>query len=202
MEKNILKEDFKMNYQQYYDLQKNEAGELSGGWAFQMIEAFKDFLKDKDKNSKILDIGCAFGVGVLEMKNLGYNNIVGADLIKEKIEYGIQKGANLIEMDMHDLKFSNDEFDYSFMSHSIEHSLDPVKAVSEAIRVTKKQVMIITPIEEKNTSQVNSPHTYPFKTFEDWENVVNKAIEKTNIKVEYQKKHRLGEEIWTYFSKE
>ena len=190
-----------MDYQEYYDIQKSEAGQVSGGWADQMIEAFKEFLQNKEKDAKILDIGCAFGTGVLAINALGYPNVVGVDLIKEKIEYGKNLNANVLEMDMHDLKFLDNEFDYSFMSHSIEHSLDPIKATLEMIRVTKKQAFIITPIEEPNGNTHNSPHTSPFKNLQDWLNVLNKVSSQVKINVSYIQKHRLGEEIWTTFSK-
>lgn len=192
-------------FQKYYDLQKNEAGTISGAWVDQMVSAFGEFLSDKEKNSKILDIGCGHGSGMLEMNKLGYNNITGVDLIHEKLEYAKNLGLNVKQMDMHQLQLSENEFDYSFMSHVIEHSVDPVRVICEMIRVTKNIGFIIAPIEEPNGNSENSPHTYPFRSQEDWHYVLKKVTEKTGINFnsvfKNTKDGRLGEEIWTTFTK-
>jgi ubiquinone/menaquinone biosynthesis C-methylase UbiE len=192
----------KISFEKYYDLQKNEAGTIKGGWVNQMIEAFKIFLESKDKDSKILDIGCAYGCGILAMNELGYYNIIGVDLVTEKLEHGKKLGLDVLEMDMHNLKFNDNEFDYSFMSHVIEHSIDPVKTITEMIRVTKKMGFIIAPIEEANgIHSENSPHTSPFKSEDDWNQVLRKVESLSGIGFKTVRKFRLGEEIWTTFVK-
>jgi len=189
-----------MDYNKYYEIQKNEAGEISGGWANQMVNAFKEFLENKNFISKILDIGCAYGTGILEMQKLGYTNLIGIDLIKEKVDYGKNLGLNLFEMDMHNLTFEDNFFDYSFMSHSIEHSLDPIKSITEMIRVTKKEALIIAPIEESYSTDINSPHTSPFYSEQEWIDLVKK-IDNNSVKIVHKNNFRLGKEVWTYFSK-
>lgn len=187
-----------MDYENYYRIQKEEAGEISGGWANQMIAAFRSFLETKPKDSKILDIGCAFGTGVLTLKNEGWSNITGVDLISEKIKYGLDRGANLIVGDMHNLPFDDNSFEYSFMSHSIEHSLDPVKAISEMVRVTSREGLIIVPLENTNSKpDANSPHTSPIISREAWDRIlIQLSIGFITIP-----KMRMGQEYWSYFTK-
>jgi ubiquinone/menaquinone biosynthesis C-methylase UbiE len=191
-----------IDFNEYYELQKNEAGTLEGGWADQMVDAFRVFLEKKDKNSKILDIGCAYGVGILAMNKLGYTNIVGVDLISEKLDHAIKNNLNVRQMDMHSLQFVDNEFDYSFMSHVIEHSIDPVKVVCEMVRVTKKMGFIIAPIEEPGSESCDiTPHTSPFRTEDDWLNVLKQVEKISNISFNTKKLFRMGEEVWTTFSK-
>lgn len=190
------------DFKKYYELQKDEAGTISGRWVDQMVRAFSEFLSNKDKNSNVLDIGCAYGIGIIEMNKLGYINVAGVDLVKEKLQHAESLGLNVSQMDMHNLNLLDDEFDYSFMSHVIEHSIDPVKVVCEMIRVTKYTGFIIAPIEEPNGVGKNSPHTSPFRSENDWLDVLKKVTEKTkDIAFTSEKKNRLGEEIWTTFTK-
>lgn len=188
-----------MDFKKYYKLQKDEAGEIDGGWVKQATEALILFLKNKDKNSKIIDIGCGYGTTIKELEKYGFKNIKGVDLISEKVEYAISKNINALQMDMHDLKFEDNSFDYSFMSHAIEHSLDQIKAISEMIRITKKECMIIAPIEENlQTFLKNSPHTSPIFSYDQWLSVLEKIKCKfLNIDITNTQKKRMGFEIWT-----
>lgn len=191
-----------ISFEKYYELQKNEAGTLTGAWVDQMVDAFRIFLESKDKNSKILDIGCAYGVGIMAMNKLGYTDIVGVDLVSEKLDHAMKNNLNVKQMDMHDLQFLENEFDYSFMSHVIEHSIDPVKVVCEMIRVTKKMGFIIAPIEEPNSVPcTTTPHTSPFRSENDWLDVLKQVEKISNISFNTRRLFRMGEEIWTTFSK-
>lgn len=182
----------------YYKSQKEDAGEENGGWTNQMIEAFDLFLSsnpDISKISKILDLGCFTGQGIVAMRNKGYANIIGADLVKENIDKALSKGLNVIQADMHDLSiFADKEFDGLFMSHVIEHSTDPAKVLKECIRISKKG-LIIFPIEPDKERVCNPPHYNTFRTISE----VSDLITKCNFKLSKQTitlKKRLGEEVW------
>lgn len=183
----------------YYKLQEEEAGEWSGGWADQMIEALCWYINNYSRHGDtLLDIGCNTGRSLYHIRD-NYPNInaFGVDLIKSKIESAKEKGLNAIEMDMHNLKFSDKSFNLVFMSHVIEHSLDPKKVIAEAIRVAKNYVFIICPIEDHK--QDNTPHTSPFLSVEEWLATVDEVAK--GYLILNEEKNRLGKEIWTIIVK-
>lgn len=98
-------------------------------------------------NNKILCVGARGGYEVQTFQNLGYKNVVGIDLVE---------GKNVIKMDMHYMKFNNEEFDLIFSSHNLEHSNNPNLVISEFNRVLKGNgyVAIEIPLKFKN-NQIN-----------------------------------------------
>jgi ubiquinone/menaquinone biosynthesis C-methylase UbiE len=180
---------------EYYNSQKNDAGTSYGVWHDQMINAFTEFVIDKPKDSRIVDIGCYRGHGLLHLKNLGYSNLFGIDLIKENVEYFMSRGIGGYELDMHDMSIIPDKFfDLCFMSHSIEHSIDPVKVLKEVIRISKKG-LIIFPLEPNSVSIVNPPHYYTFNNKQSVVDVVSKCFSSYKL----EEKQREGLEIWCLF---
>jgi ubiquinone/menaquinone biosynthesis C-methylase UbiE len=191
MENLILKVD-----SEYYLSQKNDAGEDEGGWKQQMLRAIESATEFLSKNAKIIDIGCYRGHGLTRLKELGFTNLVGVDLVFENIERvnALGEGISGICADMHDLSmFTNQEFDFAFMSHSIEHAIDPVKVINEVFRIAKNG-LIIFPIEFL-AKRCNPPHYYTFNNVNDVVEVLGSHIEKCRL----TGKKRLGHEIWCQF---
>lgn len=187
-----------MDLDKYIDIQRKEAGEWEGGWADQMVDALLKSVSNLPKDSKILDIGCNFGRSLFELDKNGYKNCYGIDIVPENTLAARKIGLNALTMNMEDLSmFSDKYFDFAFMSHAIEHSLDPRKAILEMMRVSKSG-LIICPIEESRKILVDSPHTSPFYSENEWINL----FDKTNIiqiNARHECKTRLGKEVWTYY---
>lgn len=180
----------------YYNDQKNDAGEESGGWANQMIESFLGFVKDKPKDSKIVDVGCYTGVGLAVLRDRGFTNLTGIDLVRENITKLYQKDIVGIALNMEDMSIISDQyFDILFMHHAIEHCINPRAAIIEAFRISKKG-LIVFPIES-DKPVVNPPHYYTFRSVEDVINVVD-SITTSKIK-RLESKVRLGKELWLYY---
>lgn len=187
----------------YIKLQEEEAGEWEGGWADQMLSAFIEYVSSFPKDSRIIDIGCNTGRSLFELNKLEYTNNIGIDIVPSKIETAREKGLNVICLDMHDLShFSDDEFDIAFMSHTIEHSIDPVLALSEMHRIAKNG-FVICPIEDNKKELGTDPHFSSFISNEEWiqtfeESCKNKTY---NLEVNHIPKQRLGREVWTFYKK-
>jgi SAM-dependent methyltransferase len=48
-----------------------------------------------------------------------------------------------------DLPFADDAFDFVFASHVIEHFADPIRALQEWVRVTRKYVVLVVPHRDR-----------------------------------------------------
>jgi SAM-dependent methyltransferase len=189
-----------MDKELYYKLQKEEAGEWSGRWADQMINALLDYVANFPKTHSILDIGCNTGRSLFELKKNGYHDILGVDLISEKIKEAQDKDLPAMVCDMHDLspirEFWGKKFDLCFMSHVIEHSLDPAKAINEML-LTSRRGLIICPIQNDKPLLGTDPHTSPFTSEEEWIDVWTHIADYNSIY--HLNRTRLGKEVWTYF---
>ncbi|MBU3912615.1 MAG: methyltransferase [Nanoarchaeota archaeon] len=71
--------------------------------SFLMSETLRNNLKNKDKTIKILDMGTGSGIQALTLKNLGFKNILAADIDKESIKFARTRGIRVINSDL----FSN-----------------------------------------------------------------------------------------------
>ena len=109
-----------------------------------------EFIPDKSKN--ILIIGCSEEERILT-RHAGYVNITCIDF---------WAGKGVIQMDMHDLKFPKESFDYVLAKSVLEHSHSPFMLMLEARSVLKIGGLFILTVEwdmEKNYSS-----THPFLT--------------------------------------
>jgi len=95
----------------------------------------KNFLTE---NSKVLDIGCGQGVA-LELFKKERFNAVGITLNSEDALVCRQKGYEVYEMDQSFLDFNDEEFDFIWCRHCLEHSVFPYFTLSEFFRVLKNR---------------------------------------------------------------
>ncbi|MDP7115612.1 MAG: class I SAM-dependent methyltransferase [Candidatus Woesearchaeota archaeon] len=95
--------------------------------------------KTINKNSKsILDIGCYDLFFSNNLKKMGYE-VTSVDLEPRKKE--IQKQS------IENLTYKDNSFDITLCLEVLEHTKDPVKAISELKRVAKNQLIISVPYE-------------------------------------------------------
>lgn len=124
-----------------------------------------DYKKDTD-NFKVLDIGCGSGMAMQRMQNefLHLKNIRGVDIsefaIKEtknrKLKCAIDNAEQLNTI-------KNDEFDFAYGLHILEHT-DPVKTLQTVMRVAKKAVFIFPIGETPDTNNEEKEFEFENKT--------------------------------------
>lgn len=91
------------------------------------------------KTAKILDIGCAGGTLLVELKQKGYTDLYALDYSPEAIEVTKSHGiANAYVMDGHAPEFPEETFDLIISSDSLEHLEDDVKAINNWHKILKK----------------------------------------------------------------
>ncbi|MBU3968908.1 methionine biosynthesis protein MetW [Patescibacteria group bacterium] len=95
-------------------------------------------------SGRVLDIGCGDGLFLEMLKNVTSE---GVDISEEGIKKCIEKGLNVFLCDFSKdrLPFSDNEFDYVVMLDVLEHLYVPEELLKEAIRVSKKYVIISVP---------------------------------------------------------
>lgn len=106
----------------------------------------KDFMMENiDKEAvSILDVGCGRGYWLNIVSEKTQLEITGCDLYDSvKLKRG-----NYVKGNIENLPFEDKSFDIVTSHHTIEHVLNPEKAVSELKRVAKKQLMIVTPCQK------------------------------------------------------
>jgi SAM-dependent methyltransferase len=97
------------------------------------------------RSSRILEIGCSSGALMRQLKNEGYESVVGIDVSEEAIaECGRRGVANTRVMDAQQLDFPDASFDVITASDVLEHLADDALALRDWHRVLKPGgVMIV-----------------------------------------------------------
>lgn len=124
-----------------------------------MLEAFfsKYLLPD---NCKILDVGCGQGVALEIFKSKGLSS-VGITLNNEDFQVCKSKGHVVYEMDQSFLEFNDEEFDFIWCRHCLEHSFSPYFTLIEFFRVLKHKGYLYIEVPAPDTScghQTNINH--------------------------------------------
>lgn len=76
----------------------------------------------RDKQARILDLGCGTGVFLEWLREIGFSNTFGVDLGEEQVNYCRKRGLHVQMSDVFDFLRDTDEgFDVIFMQDLIEH---------------------------------------------------------------------------------
>lgn len=98
----------------------------------------------------ILDAGCGEGFTMNKLVENGIGKkIEGVEHSKDAIAIGKKLFPNLIfkEGSLYDLPYKNNSFDLLICTEVLEHLKEPVKALREMLRVSKKSLLISVPNE-------------------------------------------------------
>lgn len=115
------------------------------------LDLFRNWIPIKN-NMKILDVGCGNGEFTTFISNLTENSyFIGVDLDSNFIKEANNKCANnsrnnfkFIEANGIDLPFKDNHFDLVISHTYLTSVTDPLKALKEKIRVTKKEGYVIS----------------------------------------------------------
>ena len=110
-----------------------------------MKNEFKIIADLIEKNTRVLDVGCADGTLMEFLRDNKSIDIRGLEISKEKVQKCIEKGLTVIEGNAEkDLKqFPDKSFDYVILSQTLQAFLNPELVISELLRVGKKAIVTI-----------------------------------------------------------
>jgi cyclopropane fatty-acyl-phospholipid synthase-like methyltransferase len=117
--------------------------------SFQLPVWLKDELP-KEKNSRILDIGCGFGQMLLRLREEGYGNISGIDIGSESVEFCQSQGLDVEKINSIE-EFSKthaDRYDLILMSHVLEHipkeqTISTLSAIQSMLRKGGSYIVMV-----------------------------------------------------------
>lgn len=118
----------------YHELESTE------WWFLTRREAVLKFVKEASRGSSILDVGCASGHLLQNLKELGFkeDHLFGIDISEVGIEVAQSNGFTQTEiMDGSKLSYVNNQFDIVISSDSLEHMEFDERALSHWFRVLK-----------------------------------------------------------------
>ncbi len=105
-----------------------------------MLLGLKDIgfnFDNTSKTKKILDIGCATGLFLSHMKNLGWETS-GVEICSSAVDYGNRiRGVNIFKGTLENAPFTEESFDIIHLSHVIEHINDPDLFLSVIYKLLK-----------------------------------------------------------------
>ncbi len=131
--------DLVSDYDQYLRLQReqflsHEADEEL--WANGLRRFVRLAFEKVDPTVRVLDCACGDGVGLSELREMGFRDGVGVELASGKAARARALGFRVEEGDMHNLEFLDDcSFDAVLSSHTLEHAYEPARALAELRRV-------------------------------------------------------------------
>ena len=98
-----------------------------------------------EKNTRVLDVGCADGILMEFLKDNKNIDIRGLEISKNKVQKCIEKGLTVVEGNAEfDLKqFPDKSFDYVILSQTLQAFLNPELVINELLRVGKKAIVTI-----------------------------------------------------------
>ena len=110
-----------------------------------MKNEFKVIADLIDKDTKVLDVGCADGTLMKFLKDNKNINIRGLEISKDGVQKCIAKGLTVIEGNAEkDLRqFPDKSFDYVVLSQTLQAFLNPELVINELLRVGKKAIVTI-----------------------------------------------------------
>ncbi len=99
----------------------------------------------KDKEAKIIDLGCGYGRLLNSLKSMGYKNLYGVEIGKEESQFLKHKGFNIINTDIIEfLKSNKEKFDVIFMMDVLEHfKKDEIVEILPLLKRMQKGSIII-----------------------------------------------------------
>ena len=129
-----------------------------------MAEDISRYLKGK--NSSILDVGCANGGLLLELKKLGYTDLIGIDPSKKCMKYVRDNGIQAYEGDIFSMGISLPDklCDCVILSHVMEHIKD-IRGAMAAISAKMRDGAYLY-IEVPDASSYSSHYIVPFYFFD------------------------------------
>ncbi|MEJ2245030.1 MAG: homoserine O-acetyltransferase [Acidobacteriota bacterium] len=93
--------------------------------------------------SSVLDLGCGRGGLLVKLLANGHKNLMGLELNEESVLNCTQRGLNVVQADLNSglYPFSDKQFDYIVLSHTLQAVRDVEHLILEMLRVGRKSIV-------------------------------------------------------------
>lgn len=112
----------KINYSIHYKKWHNDTKEHFEASSHYYIRNLQEKLP-KNKEIKILDVGCGYGIGMYALQKMGYVNVSGIDISPDQIEVAMKHNLEvlLVEDTIRWLGYNKDAYDVILLFDVLEH---------------------------------------------------------------------------------
>ena len=117
--------------------------------------------RDFDNTGRLLVLGCGDGYELDFLKRIGWKDVTGITLLKEEVG----DRSDIVQGDVHELPFKDEEFDYVISKETLEHFIAPPIALMEINRVMKTGGRFVHYIP---TGVKKQRDWYHYGCFPDW----------------------------------
>lgn len=112
------------------------------------------FINSDNTDNTVLTIGDGkYGLDSIKLKDKGLKNVTPSDiseiLLKKSKELNLINSYHTVNAEK--IPFKDNSFDYLFCKESLHHCPRPYQAIYEMIRVSRKGVFLIEPLEKSKT---------------------------------------------------
>lgn len=98
----------------------------------------------KHAGESVIDIGCGSGAYSERLQELG-KSVVGLEADRDSIREAIARGLEVSHGDATSLPFEDNQFDSALLFEVLEHIPNFTAVVREALRVTRRNVLVTVP---------------------------------------------------------
>lgn len=143
------------------------------------INFINDYIP-KEKNIPILDAGCREGLFLDKLVTLGYKNLYGIDISDKAIKI-MKKNVGDVKGfigDVSEMPFKDNLFELVICTHTLEHCIDPYKALYEIFRISKNNCLVLleVPIENVDSPRTSVGHFSKFTTEKEFLEFASKKM--------------------------
>lgn len=93
--------------------------------------------------ASVLDLGCGRGSLLVKLRANGNRGLMGLELNQEDVLVCLQRGLNVVQADLNSGldPFSDGQFDYIVLSHTLQAVRDVERLISDMLRVGKRSIV-------------------------------------------------------------
>lgn len=126
-------------------------------------------IEPRNKDDKILDLGCGTGLLMMAIQKLGYNNVFGCDIDKHQVEEAKKYNLNVVCKNCVDfLKDTEEKFDVIYFSDVLEHL-----EKNEQIEILR---LIFSHLTDNGFLYIRTPNAnsplFPNFRYDDWTHTI------------------------------
>jgi ubiquinone/menaquinone biosynthesis C-methylase UbiE len=136
---------------------------------------FNNFIKpNRHRFNLVLDVGCGQGIALNRFKSLNINAI-GITIGKEDYDVCLKKGFEVKIMDQSFLDFHDNQFDFVYARHVLEHSPFPLLTLFEFNRVLKNNGHLYVEVPWAESIHTTNPNHYSMLGRMSWVHLFKKS---------------------------